>query len=245
MTRTTKIPEYLTPALARLDEARATHLERARQLDDTLTAITRITEQKAGLEQNSGSETLTWRTAFRAGGAVLTEELKQRHLEQVARRELAQECDNLAEVLSFECDEHKVACNESARKFRQAHHAVLKEYAVAELEHALNDTVGALIRAMTLKITVMENPMDNTVGHQGYTEPDKVVMHEVMSFLASRVKTFTITPDNEPVLSVTGFPLRELPHMHNDAPGTLIQRKVWQEKMRTRRADLKARGLLP
>jgi hypothetical protein len=60
---------------------------------------------------------------------MLTDELKSGHIERVARRELAQECDNLTEVLAFERDQLKVACNSTARAFRQAHHAVLSEYA--------------------------------------------------------------------------------------------------------------------
>ncbi|MBN0926413.1 glycoprotein 3, partial [Pseudomonas aeruginosa] len=108
MTDTTFIPDYLKPALERLAEARAAHLEQARLMEDTLTAITRAEEQKAELEQDNGSDTRTWRAAFRAGGAMLTDELKSGHIERVARRELAQECDNLTEVLAFERDLLKV-----------------------------------------------------------------------------------------------------------------------------------------
>ncbi|STV96518.1 phage capsid and scaffold protein [Klebsiella michiganensis] len=45
---------------------------------------------------------------------MLTDELKSGHIERVARRELAQECDNLTEVLAFERDLLKVACNSTA-----------------------------------------------------------------------------------------------------------------------------------
>ncbi len=41
MTDTTFIPDYLKPALERLAAARAAHLEQARLMEDTLTAITR------------------------------------------------------------------------------------------------------------------------------------------------------------------------------------------------------------
>ncbi len=51
MTDTTFIPDYLKPALERLAAARAAHLEQARLMEDTLTAITRAEEQKAELEQ--------------------------------------------------------------------------------------------------------------------------------------------------------------------------------------------------
>ncbi len=40
MTDTTFIPDYLKPALERLAAARAAHLEQARRMEDTLTAIT-------------------------------------------------------------------------------------------------------------------------------------------------------------------------------------------------------------
>ncbi len=134
------------PALERLAAAREAHLEQARRMEDTLTAITRAEEQKAELEQDNGSDTRTWRAAFRAGGAMLTDELKSGHIERVARRELAQECDNLTEVLAFERDQLKATCNSTARAFRQAHHAVLSKYAEEELNRALNDTLGPLVR---------------------------------------------------------------------------------------------------
>ena len=76
-------------------------------------------------------------------GRLLTDELKSGHIRRVARRELAQECDNLTEVLAFERDQLKVACNSTAKTFRRAHHAVLSKYAEGKsLTHALNDTLG-------------------------------------------------------------------------------------------------------
>ena len=53
------------------------------------------------LAQADGNDADDWRTAFRAAGGVLSDELKQRHIERVARRELVQEYDNLAVVLNF------------------------------------------------------------------------------------------------------------------------------------------------
>ena len=224
MTDNTFIPDYLKPALERLAAARAAHLEQARRMEDTLTAITRAEEQKAALEQDNGSDTRTWRAAFRAGGAMLTDELKSGHIERVARRELAQECDNLTEVL-------KVACNSTAKAFRQAHHAVLSKYAEEELNRALNDTLGPLVRAMVLKAEVMENPLANTTGHQGYTEPEKEVMHQVVTFLTRKVSDFSVTPADEPVLSLTGFPAVALPHMDHDAASTPGQVRVLNMKV--------------
>ncbi|PNQ71235.1 glycoprotein 3, partial [Klebsiella pneumoniae] len=61
MTDTTFIPDYLKPALERLAEARAAHLEQANRMEDTLTAITRAEEQKAEMEQDNGSEHRTGR----------------------------------------------------------------------------------------------------------------------------------------------------------------------------------------
>ncbi len=176
---------------------------------------------------------------------MLTDELKSGHIERVARRELAQECDNLTEVLAFERDQLKATCNSTARAYRQAHHAVLSKYAEEELDRALNDTLGPLVRAMVLKADVMANPLANTTGHQGYIEPEKEVMHQVVTFLTRKVSDFSVTPADEPVLSLTGFPAVTLPHMDHDAASTPGERKVWQEKIRQREADLKARGLLP
>ncbi len=50
---------------------------------------------------------------------MLTDELKSGHIERVARRELAQECHNLTEVLAFERDQLKATCNSTARAFRR------------------------------------------------------------------------------------------------------------------------------
>ncbi|HEI4578264.1 TPA: hypothetical protein SI919_005319, partial [Escherichia coli] len=96
------IPEYLQPALAQLEKARAAHLENARLMDETITAIERAEQEKNALAQADGNDADDWRTAFRAAGGVLSDELKQRHIERVARRELVQEYDNLAVVLNFE-----------------------------------------------------------------------------------------------------------------------------------------------
>ncbi|HBM2667769.1 TPA: glycoprotein 3, partial [Enterobacter hormaechei subsp. xiangfangensis] len=130
------IPENLKPAFNRLDKAKAVHTENARNLDEVTTAITRTAEQKAGLEQENGIDTGEWRSAFRAAGAVLTDELRNRHLMRVASRELAQECDAMAEVLNFERDKLEAACSVSARDYRQEHYDLLRKYASGELDKA-------------------------------------------------------------------------------------------------------------
>ncbi len=45
------IPEYLQPALAQLEKARAAHLENARLMDETITAIERAEQEKNVLAQ--------------------------------------------------------------------------------------------------------------------------------------------------------------------------------------------------
>ena len=200
--------------------------------------------QKNELEQDNDNDSCAWRTAFRAGGAVITDELKQRHPARVARRELAQECDNMAEVLSFELDSLKGACDRTARAYRQAHHSVLSQYAEHELNTALCDTCSALVRAMKLNILVLQNPLANTTGHQGYIEPELAVMQQVKAWLEQAVKGCDIRLTDEPVLFKTGLSASTLPHMEYDVAATPGQRKVWQEKMQEREASLKARGLL-
>ncbi len=124
------IPEYLQPALAQLEKARAAHLENARLMDETITAIqTGRGQEKNALTQADGNDADDWRTAFRAAGGVLSDELKQRHIERVARRELVQEYDNLAVVLNFECERLKGACDSTATAYRKAHHHLLSLYA--------------------------------------------------------------------------------------------------------------------
>lgn len=108
--------------------------------------------KKNALAQADGNDADDWRTAFRAAGGVLSDELKQRHIERVARRELVQEYDNLAVVLNFERERLKGACDSTATAYRKAHHHLLSLYAEHELEHALNETCEALVRAMHLSI---------------------------------------------------------------------------------------------
>lgn len=241
---TTTIPDYLKPAFQKLDAARAAHLESARQMDDTATAITRTAEQKAELEKENGSEASGWRAAFRAGGALLTDELKQQHLARVASRELVQECDRLAEVLAYDKDRLKALCDGTAREYRQAHHNVLSEYAGKELDNALRDTCGALVRAMKLKMLALGNPLANTVGIQGYVEPDKAVMQEVKTWLERAVKNCHIRLAGEPVLFKAGLSAETLAHMNYGVAVTAGQRQAFFNKLREREADLKARGLL-
>jgi len=107
MAQTAIIPDYLKPAMERLETAREAHLTNARRMDETTMAISQAQTQKNKLEQENGNDSGEWRTAFRSGGAVITDELKQHHIERMARRELAQECDNMNEVLSFELDSLK------------------------------------------------------------------------------------------------------------------------------------------
>ncbi|HBR1676335.1 TPA: glycoprotein 3, partial [Klebsiella pneumoniae] len=78
MTDTTAVPDYLKSALSRLDAARTAHLDNARRMDETTAAISQVKAQKNELVQESGNDSGAWRTAFRAGGAVITDELKQR-----------------------------------------------------------------------------------------------------------------------------------------------------------------------
>ncbi len=128
--------------------------------------------------------------------------------------------------------------------YRQAHHSVLSQYAEHELNTALRDTCSALVRAMKLNILVLNNPLANITGHQGYIEPEQTVMQQVKAWLELAVKGCNIRLTDEPVLFKTGLSASTLPHMEHDVAATPGQRKVWQEKMREREADLKARGLL-
>lgn len=244
MTQSAVIPDYLKPSMERLETAREAHLTNARRMDETTTAISQVQTQKNELEQENGNDSGAWRAAFRAGGAVITDELKQLHIARVARRELAKECDSMNEVLSFELDTLKGACDRTARAYRQAHHGVLSQYAEHELDVALRESCGALVRAMKLSILVKENPLANTIGHQGYVEPEHAIMHEVKTWLEQAVKSCNIRLTDEPVLFKTGLSASTLPHMDHDVAPTPVQRKVWQEKMREREADLKARGIL-
>jgi hypothetical protein len=242
---TTTIPDYLSSAFWQLGAARAAHLENARMIDDTANAIARTAQQKKELELESGSEASEWRTAFRAGGAVLTDELKQQHLTRVASRELVQECDQLAEVLTFECDRLKGNCDSTARAYRQAHHNVLSQYAEKELDNALHDTCGTLVRAMKLKMLVMSNPLANSIGNQGYTAPDKAVMQYVKARLEEAVKNCHIRLADEPLLFKVGLSAETLPHMDYGVAVTAGQRKAYFDKLSARKADLEARGMLP
>ena len=240
----TDFPGYLKPALDELENARAAHLDNARLLDETTTAISRAAEQKAELEQENGSDASAWRMAFRTGGAVITDELKKSHIERVARRELAQECENLAEVLRLESDRLKGACDSTARTYRKAHYALLRQYADQELDTALRESCAALVRAMKLKMLVLDNPLANTAGTEGYVEPEKAVMHQVKSWLGKQVEACHIRLADEPVLYKTGLSADTLPHMDYGVAGSVAGKQAWQAKLQEREAELKARGLL-
>ncbi|PBK21728.1 glycoprotein 3, partial [Escherichia coli] len=149
-----------------------------------------------------------------------------------------------AVVLNFERERLKGACDSTATAYRKAHHHLLSLYAEHELEHALNETCEALVRAMHLSILVQENPLANTTGHQGYIAPDKAVMQQVKSSLEQKIKQMQISLTGEPVLRLTGLSAATLPHMDYEVAGTPAQRKVWQDKIDQQGAELKARGLL-
>ena len=72
MTDTTAIPDYLIPAMERLEVARSAHLASASRMDETTAAISQVKAQKNELEQENSNDSGAWRTAFRAGGAVIT-----------------------------------------------------------------------------------------------------------------------------------------------------------------------------
>ncbi len=113
-------------------------------MDETVTAIERAEQEKNALAQADGNDADDWRTAFRAAGGVLSDELKQRHIERVARRELVQEYDNLAVVLNFERERLKGACDSTATAYRKAHYHLLSLYAEHELETPLMKPVRRL-----------------------------------------------------------------------------------------------------
>ncbi|MCV5179884.1 glycoprotein 3, partial [Escherichia coli] len=89
-----------------------------RLMEETVTAKERAEQEKNALAQADGNDADDWRTAFRAAGGVLSDELKQRHIERVARRELVQEYDNQAVVLNFERERLKGACDSTATAYR-------------------------------------------------------------------------------------------------------------------------------
>jgi len=97
---------------------------------------------------------------------------------------------------------------------------------------------------MKLNILVKENPLANTIGYQGYVEPERDVRQQVTAWLEQAVNSCNIRLTDEPVMFKTGLSAATLPHMEHDVASTPGQRKVWQEKMREREADLRARGLL-
>ena len=239
------IPDYLKPAFSHLDKAKATHIENARKLDETTIAIARTAEQKAGLQKESGSDMSEWRNAFRAAGSVLTDELRNRHLMRVASRELAQECDALAEVLAFERDKLDGACGDSARAYRQAHERVLREYSSHELDRALRESCGALVRAMKLKLMARSGALENEAAAViGYEEPEKAIMSEVAAWLKNAVQACHIRLNDEPVLYRTGLSAETLPHMDTTRASTPAARYKFHQEMSEREAELKARGLL-
>lgn len=162
----------------------------------------------------------------------------------MTRRELAQECENLAEVLRLESDRLKGACDSTARTYRKAHYALLRQYADQELDTALRESCAALVRAMKLKMLVLDNPLANTAGTEGYVEPEKAVMLQVQSWLDKQVEACHIRLADEPVLYKTGLSADNLPHMNYGVALGVAGKQVWRAKLQEREAELKARGLL-
>jgi hypothetical protein len=79
MTQTAIIPDYLKPSIERLETARSASHQcptYGRNHDGNPPGA----NPKNELEQENGTDSGAWRTAFRAGGAVITDELKQRHI---------------------------------------------------------------------------------------------------------------------------------------------------------------------
>lgn len=97
---------------------------------------------------------------------------------------------------------------------------------------------------MKLKMLALDNPLANTVGIQGYVEPDKAIMQEVKTWLESAVKNCHIRLTDEPVLFKAGLSAETLAHMNYGVAVTICQRQIFFNKLREREADLKARGLL-
>ncbi len=58
-------------------------------------------------------------------------------------------------------------------------------------------------------------------------------MQQVVTFLSGKANAFSVTLSDEPVLSLTGFPVVTLPHIDNDATSTPGERKVWQKQEKT------------
>lgn len=58
-------------------------------------------------------------------------------------------------------------------------------------------------------------------------------MQQVVTFLSGKANAFSVTLADEPVLSLTGFPVVTLPHIDNDATNTPGERKVWQKQEKT------------
>ncbi len=97
---------------------------------------------------------------------------------------------------------------------------------------------------MKLKMLALGNPLANTVGIQGYVEPDKAIMQEVQTWLKQAVKDCHIRLADEPVLFKAGLSAETLPHMNYGVAVTAGQRKSYFDKLSVRKADLEARGLL-
>ncbi|ACY86251.1 hypothetical protein ETAE_3420 [Edwardsiella piscicida] len=86
----TAIPAVLDNAFQALENAKTHHLNNVHRMDEIQHAIEQAKQQKTRLEQTGLDDTQAWREQFLRNGAVLTDALKQQHMERVARRELMQ-----------------------------------------------------------------------------------------------------------------------------------------------------------
>lgn len=239
----TAIPAVLDKAFQVLESAKTHHLDNVHRMDEIQHAIEQAKQQKTRLEQTGLDDTQAWREQFLRNGAVLTDALKQQHMERVARRELMQECENAAEVLAYELEQGKGTCCSSAKAYRDAHFSLLNDYVQREFETTLSQGAPALIRAIKLKIFALQQQRYRA-GHHDIESAEKEVLAEISRWLKVQVDQYEIRLNDEPVLYKIGLSPSPLPHMDYELAATPAQSMRFYEEMQQRKAQLQARGLI-
>ena len=73
---------------------------------------------------------------------------------------------------------------------------------------------------------MLQHAVMQSCSHAVMQSCSHAVMQQVVTFLSGKANAFSVTLADEPVLSLTGFPVVTLPHIDNDATSTPGERKV-------------------
>ncbi|MBA5205505.1 capsid size determination protein [Pectobacterium aroidearum] len=236
------LPETLKRATSYYLRMREEHTANAGELDNIDTAINRAKEQKANTEAENQLSDTDWRARFLAARGEMTAELKNQQLQRLAQRELAQEYDGLLAQLEIEQLRQKAKCSASAKDCCDAHASALRNYAEWEFNQALNSISTNLIRAIKLKLHMLDITTSEYKQGHAYQKPEKVVMDLITNNLREKADNYRFNMSNEAVLSSLGLNAPSLPHSYFEPVASPAQRMKFFRELKEKEDALKTRS---